>query len=76
MSRGKVVRLSTASSLQEAHLWKSVLEREGISCEVVGDYLTTGLGVGHVGMYPEIWVHQEDLERARAVLQTYQKSGN
>jgi hypothetical protein len=44
------------------------LEREGIRCRVVGEYLTAGYGGGVAGMYPEVWVHVEDLKKARAIL--------
>jgi len=66
----EIVRLNFAGSLQEAHLWRMALEEKGISCQVVGEYLTANHGMGMLpSMYPEIWVHGEDVERAKAVLQ-------
>ena len=50
------------------------LEAEGIRCEVVGDYLNAGLG-DIPGLKAELWVHQEDVERARGVLQRGQEGG-
>ena len=70
----EIVRLVTASSPQEAHLWRQALEDEGIRCRVVGEYLGS-FGVvppGHP--VPELWVHQEDAERARAVLERLQEA--
>jgi hypothetical protein len=68
MSESEIVRLASAGTLQEAHAWRMALEREGIRCRVVGEYLAAGYGLGVVGMSPEVWVHGEDLEKARAVL--------
>jgi hypothetical protein len=69
----EIVRLVTASSPQEAHLWRQALEDEGVRCRVVGEYLG-GFGVvppGHP--VPELWVHQEDAERAQAILEGFRK---
>jgi hypothetical protein len=69
----KIVRLATASSPQEAHLWRQALEDEGIRCQVVGEYLG-GFGIvppGHA--VPELWVRREQAERAQAVLEKLQK---
>jgi hypothetical protein len=68
----EIVRLATASSPQEAHLWRQALEDEGIHCQVVGEYLG-GFGIvppGHP--VPELWVHREQAERAQAVLEELQ----
>jgi hypothetical protein len=65
----EIVRLATARDPQEAHWWAQALEAEGIRCQVVGEYLG-GFGVvppGHP--VPEVWVHHNDVERARSVLQ-------
>ena len=69
----EIVRLVMASSPQEAHLWRQALEDQGIRCRVVGEYLG-GFGVvppGHP--VPELWVHQEDAERAQAILEGFRK---
>jgi hypothetical protein len=70
--REEIVRLVTASSPLEAHLWRQALEDEGIRCQVVGEYLG-GFGIvppGHP--VPELWVHRDDAERAQAVLEALQ----
>ena len=70
---GGVVQLVTASSPQEAHLWRQALEGRGIPCRVVGEDLG-GFGVVYPGHpVPELWVHQEDAERAQAVLEGFKK---
>ena len=70
----EIVRLVTASSPQEAHLWRQALEGEGVRCLVVGEYLGS-FGVVYPGHpVPELWVHQEDAERARAVLERLQEA--
>ncbi len=68
-----IVRLTNARDLQEAHLLKQALEQEGIPCQVVGDYLTEGHGIGFCFAYPELWVFRDDVEKARAILEKYQK---
>jgi hypothetical protein len=68
-----IVRLVTASSPQEAHLWRQALEHEGIRCRVVGEYLGS-FGVVYPGHpVPELWVHKEDAERAQAILEGFKK---
>ena len=55
------MRLVTAGSPQEAHLWRQALEDEGVRCRVVGEYLG-GFGVvcpGHP--VPELWVRRFDV---------------
>jgi len=62
-----IVRVGTASNPQQAYLWQQALAEEGIQARVVGDYL--GAGVGDVpGIQPEVWVHRNDADRARALL--------
>ncbi|HXG08326.1 MAG TPA: DUF2007 domain-containing protein [Gemmataceae bacterium] len=62
-----IVRLATASNPFQAHVWEQALKREGIRCKVVGDYLDAGIG-DVPGVRAEVWVHRDDLERARAVV--------
>jgi len=65
-----VVSLASASDLQEAHSWWAALEEGGVRCQVVGDYLTVGIGVGVVLRHdPELWVQRGELDRARAILE-------
>jgi hypothetical protein len=69
----EIVRLGTTSSPQEAQLWRQALEDEGIRCRVVGDYLGS-FGVVYPGHpAPDLWVHRDDAERARAVLEGLKK---
>ena len=71
MSEDEVVRLAYADNPPQAHLWQQVLQAEGISCKVVGDYLEGFLGDVAVTR-PEVWVHRHDLERAQALLAAHQ----
>jgi hypothetical protein len=71
-ARDDVVRLAIADNPVQAHIWQQAMEEEGITCQVVGDYLDAGLG-NIPGLKAELWVHQEDVERARAVLAEAQK---
>jgi hypothetical protein len=63
-----IVRVATAANAQEAHIWRQALEAEGIRCRVVGDFLQTGAFANLPAATAEVWVYQEDLERARAIL--------
>jgi hypothetical protein len=62
-----VVRLATARNPFGAHAWEQALKEEDIYCKVVGDYLDSGIG-DISGVLPEIWVREEDIDRARDVL--------
>jgi hypothetical protein len=62
-----VVRLATAATSAQAHIWQQALEEEGISCKVVGDFLDAGFGA-LPGISAEIWVHRDDLAKAQEVL--------
>ncbi len=71
MQNDDIVHLANAKNPIEAHVWRQALEDEGISCTVVGDLLEAGIGdVGSVA--PEVWVHANDAERARAFLRPLQ----
>jgi hypothetical protein len=63
-AKDEIVRLTSAGSLQEAALWKSALEQEGVRCEY---------GLGFHSFYPELMVHREDAERVRIILRAYLK---
>src|SRR2546429_348302 len=67
------VRLATAANPFEAHLWEQALKDEGIKSHVVGDYLDAGVG-DVPGLYPEVWVHEDDLARAQEILRRHQAS--
>jgi hypothetical protein len=67
-----IVRLATASNPQEAYLLRQALDEEGIQCRVVGDMLDAGLG-DISGIRPEVWVHRDDLDRARSVLVKHER---
>jgi hypothetical protein len=62
-----IVRLTSASNPVEAHILKQALDEAGIQSKVVGDFLDASVG-NIPGLYPEIWVHQDDLARAQEVL--------
>jgi len=68
----EVVRLTEAPNPALAHIWEEALLDEGIECRVVGDYLNAGLGdIG--SLRPEIWVHEDDLERAREIIAEHER---
>jgi len=63
-----IVRISTAPNPAQAHIWQQMLEQEGIKAQVVGDFLDAGIG-DIPGLSAEIWVHRNDAERAKALLE-------
>jgi hypothetical protein len=62
-----IVRLATAPTPAQAHIWQQALADEGIRAHVVGDYLDAGVG-NIPGLNAEIWVHRDDLARAEEIL--------
>jgi hypothetical protein len=62
-----VVKLASAATPIQAHVWQQALQEEGISCKVVGDFLDAGLG-NLPGISAEIWVHRDDVDRARQII--------
>jgi hypothetical protein len=62
-----IVRLATAPNPAQAHIWQQALQQGGIQCKVVGDYLNAGFG-DIPGLNAELWVHRDDLEKAKELL--------
>jgi hypothetical protein len=71
--RGDIIRLATADTPLQAHIWQQTLDEEGIKCQVVGDFLDAGLG-DIPGMKAELWVQRDDVERALAILRKYEEA--
>lgn len=67
-----VVCIAKASTPSEAHIWQGALENEGIQCHVVGDYLDGGIG-NIPGLQAEIWVHEDEAEKARQIIESHQR---
>jgi len=68
MHDDEVVRAITAANYVQAHIWEQALHDAGIRCRVVGDDLTASVG-GLPGVPAEIWVHRDDLDRAKQILE-------
>ncbi len=68
--RDTFVKLVTASGLQEADLWKAVLEASGIKVFLRHEALATvtPLSVDGLGAV-DLWVPREDAARAMEILQ-------
>lgn len=66
-----IVRLATSVTPAQAHMWQNALEEEGVRCQVVGDFLEAGIG-NVPGLGAELWVHEDDLERAKEILMQHQ----
>jgi hypothetical protein len=70
----EIVRLAQARNPQEAYIWRDALLDEGIDARVVGDMLAGGFGELNP-TFPEVWVHKQDLEKARAILAAHPTTG-
>lgn len=66
----ELLRLVTAANPFQAHVWQQALEREGIHCRVVGDYLDAGIG-DVPGMMAEVWIDAADATRAEEILRRH-----
>ncbi len=68
--RDTYVKLVTASGLQEADLWKAVLEANGIKAYLRHEALATVYPVSVDGLGAvDLWVPKEDVARAMEILQ-------
>jgi putative signal transducing protein len=65
-----LVRLAAAANPAQAHIWQQGLEQDGIRCQVLGDYLDSGIG-DIPGFSAEVWVEAADLARAEAILRQH-----
>lgn len=62
-------KLYTAESLIEVAHLKNILENAGIQCQLKNDRLMGALGeIPFLECWPQIWVNDSDLSRARAIL--------
>src|SRR2546430_12477086 len=68
MGEDEVVRAITTTNYLQAHIWEQALRDAGIRCKVVGDELMASVG-GISGTPAEIWVHKDDLDQAREILE-------
>ena len=66
---GAMIQIFTAENAFEAHLVRGRLEADGLRAEVRGEWLTGALGELPVTGLVGVWVKNEDVERARALLQ-------
>jgi len=68
-----MTRVYTARNLPEAHLIKNLLEQEEIEVYIKNEKLVSVLGESPLSptymFYPEIWVNDEDRERAITIIQ-------
>ncbi len=68
-------RLCRAANLPEAHILRGLLEQSGIESRVFNEHAQSG--VGHlpvVDAYPELWVEEQDIARASAIVEAFQRT--
>lgn len=66
----ELVCLAVAANPSQAYLWQKAIEKEGIRCEVFGDYLDVGVAISP-RLSPEVWVENWDRDRAEMILRHY-----
>lgn len=68
-------RLCRAANLPEAHILRGVLEQSGIVTHVFNEHAQSGVGqLPVMDAWPELWVEEEDIERAAAVLDAFRNA--
>ncbi|MCC7548704.1 MAG: DUF2007 domain-containing protein [Burkholderiales bacterium] len=68
-------RLCRAANLPEAHILRGLLEQAGIETRVFNEHAQGGVGQLPVQeSWPELWVDEQDLVRAAALLDAFQRS--
>lgn len=61
--------LLAKGTLIEIHTWKGLLETQGIDVKLKGEALLGATGeLGIEAAYAEVWVHKNQIEAARAIL--------
>ena len=69
-----IVEVYKAGELGEAYFLRDMLGNAGIEARVVGDSISTGLGLPPVGeSAPSLWVRRTDEKQARELLTEYEK---
>lgn len=64
-------KLKTATNQAEIGFYKGLLEHEGIHCLIKNEFLSGASGELPVNeTWPEIWVADDELDHAKAVLQS------
>ncbi|HEY2784989.1 MAG TPA: hypothetical protein VGJ05_08445 [Fimbriiglobus sp.] len=72
MSADNIVKFATGT-LVEMEALREALAEAGVTAKIVGDELATGVGSTLTGSI-ELWVRQDDAEKAKAAAVVYQKS--
>ncbi len=68
-------RLCRVANLPEAHILRGVLEQSGIETRVFNQHAQGGVGqLPVMDAWPELWVEEEDIERAAAVLDAFRQA--
>lgn len=75
-------KVFTAPSVVPCDFLKSVLEAEGITSFILNEYGTRLLGYGCpvpggsalIWAWPEVWMPEEDVERATPILEQFRES--
>jgi hypothetical protein len=66
-------RLFTCKNIIDAGILRGLLTGNDIECETRGEYLSMAIGeIPYSECYPQLWVSDEDFERAKAILDQWQ----
>ena len=64
-----------ASNSIEAHLIKGLLQSEGIESQILGEFLSGGIGELPPNGLIRVAVHQEDESKAKAIIDDWHNAG-
>ncbi len=65
-------KIYSAANLQDASIFRDLLEADGIPCEIRGDHLSNLRGtIPTPDSYPSIWVEDSDYEKAIEKIKEY-----
>ena len=73
LDRQELVPVHTAQDSVEAEILKNALEAEGIPCSIEGEHQGGFSGVPSIG-WIRLFVRERDAERARAFLESHERS--
>ncbi|HLJ12108.1 MAG TPA: DUF2007 domain-containing protein [Planctomycetaceae bacterium] len=74
MQDDEIVEVYSAADLAQAYFLRTLLGNEGIEARVVGDKISTGLGLPPVGeTAPCLWVRKTDEAKARELLAEFER---
>jgi len=69
-----MIKIYSAADIGEAHIVKGMLQANGIEAHVGGHYLQGGIGELAALDFATVYIHRDDLEQARQLIDEYEKA--